>query len=112
MNVENLQPVLDYLDKIGEKIGQGAEHIWPWLIKQQYIESTIAWIVFIICGLLWIPVYKEACNEHDWENEWILIVMISLGVASFFSLVFLFVEGFDFLNPEYWALKDLMYMIK
>ena len=38
MEAENVKLILAHLDKLAEKLGIGAAHIWPWFVRQVYIQ--------------------------------------------------------------------------
>jgi hypothetical protein len=53
---KEIELITNYLDKLGKALGLGTEKLWPYLIKQQYVEavfSTIFFIVFLAASI-WI----------------------------------------------------------
>lgn len=51
MNEEKLQIVLDYLDKIALKLNIGVQQIWPWFVKQQFVDAFVS-LSFLIVSIL------------------------------------------------------------
>lgn len=112
---EELSMVISYLDKIGEKLGAGTNYFWPVIVKQQYVDSFVAMGFFILCLLIEIIIGVKAIKVYEREGDveiWQQIVLSVFGLVLFFSFVAFVVEGFDFINAEYWALKDLLQMVK
>jgi hypothetical protein len=111
MNPETINQITQYLDKIGEKIGQGAETIWPWLVRQVYIDGSIAIGVFILCSFCLITsLIFVLKNEKFAEELWGIVPFTA--IVSAFSFVAAIVFASRFLNPEYWALMDLLERVK
>lgn len=66
MNEENLQVILAYLDKIASKLGIGIQQVWPWFIKQQYVDAFVslgffltAIIAAVTCLLLTLKLWRK-----------------------------------------------------
>ena len=135
MDPNSITQITSYLDKLGEKLGIGATMVWPWLIRQVYVECITAWLSFIssvtVAFLIgkfaahhWNGSYsrRSAFNEpeensnqysivdNDHEPIWI-IGLIVIAIWIVLSFIFLMGFGFNFINPEYHALKDLMTLV-
>ena len=124
LNQETLSTALEYLDKIGTKIGMTADTIWPWLIRQQYVYFGTSLTILAI-GLVMLIIALHISNKHHPFDDdkygtasvdlqrllrcatLILSVGFSIvgGIATIVNLPKLF-------NPEYYALKDLLNLIK
>ena len=72
MNKGPLQEIIRYLNVIASKVGAGAEEIWPWLVRQQIIDSVVAvlmiigvWIVCVLICIIIIKWYKGAYREIE-----------------------------------------------
>lgn len=122
MNKEALQMVFDKLDAIAVKLGTTVDLIWPWFIKQQYVEFAALSAGLVLGGMAlfffvkftikhWYADEGFSISYHDLEPLFIII-----GLAS----CFLFLVGCAALisslptvfNPEYYALQSLIQMIK
>ena len=124
MEQQSLQMVLNYLDKIALKIGTTVEHVWPWLIRQQYVEAIYPFIISFVFGLVfilvltftvrhWDPDTEGGYNiyREDHEGIWIPITIL-LGIVFFiFLMAFLFEFG-DIFNAEYHAFMKLLSIAK
>jgi len=117
--------VTEYLDKVATKLGLGASEIWPWLIKQQYIEPLMYLVFVPFAGFAswWLFKQIDVANKKAEDGEWtsteakntketaVITGVIILAVASvLFALGT--IEALECLNVEYAALKDLLKMVK
>jgi hypothetical protein len=118
----SVEQITTYLDKLGEKLGVGAKMIWPWLIKQVYVESFLAWFFFLTTGAVTYIAYRYMFKhwhsnkgysicENDHEPLWITLASV-LGFLFVISTLVFVCEGFQFINPEYYALKNVLVMFK
>jgi len=109
MNNEMLQEILKYLDKIGEQLGVGAGRVWPWMLKEQVVSfwtSVIFVFVFgVISGVFLFVALKTGVEEWFW-------ICGFLSVVFFVAVVNLIWSVPQVLNPEYYALRDLLSMVK
>lgn len=129
MDEKEITLITSYLDKVGEKIGTGAETVWPWLIKQVYVDAFIQAIILIIIfyfsyigfqktrqGLK--SLFEKRKNEDGYlliEPEHFKGQLVAFAISCFFitSLILIvlscsFRKIFYVFNPEYWALMDLI----
>lgn len=116
MNSEQMDKILSYLDKVGEKIGATGQQIWPWLVKQQYIDAFTSLFFLIVFGMMFWFSYNKFINIK-WVNgepeEWGVFVFFVIScIGLFVSFVCFLVNFFDIFNPEYWALMDLLNKIR
>lgn len=52
MTNEQFSTLLEYLDKLGAKLGVGVNEIWPWFIKQQYVDAFVSLGFFLITTII------------------------------------------------------------
>lgn len=72
MNEEKLQLILDYLDKIAVKLGIGVQQVWPWFIKQQYVDAFISLgflLLSIIIAAAFFTITVKLWREDDKYNK-------------------------------------------
>lgn len=130
---KEIQLVMGYLDKIAEKLGVGIEHIWPWFIRQQYIEAILCAIAVIITvPLCAITVYltlkywrednkysyyndnrikKYSIYHSNHESAWITANII-VAVLVLVAIILFSTFSFNVFNPEYHAFKDIISLTK
>lgn len=105
------------LEKLAEKLGTTAEHLWGVLVYQAPISATADIFILIILWLfavVWLRTVREKTKKggNGWDYEpaglaWI-VVIVSFVVSFIItanSLPFI-IAGFT--NPEYWALKQII----
>lgn len=131
MNKEIQQQAIDMIHSLGsgiatlgDKIGIGAAHMWPILVKQQYIDGLTGLIsdvmgilIFVSLIFIFIMALKSFKNLGRYEaGEPQIIVMILCGIIGLPSLVISTVSITDdmrhLLNPEYYAAIDIIERIK
>ncbi len=121
MTTEYLQMMFDKLDALSIKLGIAVEHIWPWFIKQQYIEAfyplTLMIIFLIIFMYSFMKLSKmEGVKKTSEIDEMFYIVLLVLSILSAFAVFCSFIitlnEIGDVFNVEYAALKAIIHLIK
>lgn len=125
MEKESVELMLQHLDKLGEKLGVGVEKIWPWFIRQVYIDSIQAIVfmlissgLFISCAFFAAKHWKIRGENNEYsiyhskhEPLWFAIITLT-GLFAFFGVCAFWISGFDFLNPELHAFKSIIASIK
>lgn len=103
----------DLINALAEKLGTTAEHLWAVLIRQAPITASME--LLLILTLL-VAVIVTACLA--WRcakknNDEAVACMTIISIALFVALIFTtatelptIVAGF--VNPEYWALTQVM----
>jgi len=112
--------VLNYLDKIGEKLGIGANMLWPYLMRQQILEACInLFLVVLMLSICYFTWKRYAVNPHRHDDKWkdgmyfYSITMIASGVISVVATgVFIFHGTFQLINTEYMAFKVLVELLR
>lgn len=131
-----IDKVATYLDGIAAKLGVGVGKIWPWLVKQQVLEGYTA--VASAAGLVaitvatWVGFYilivrgkvyraeRETYDSHERREMCYVAACVTLGILGVIGAVGSAAMVFGdmpsairhILNPEYYALADLMNMVK
>lgn len=123
MNEEQFILLLDYLDKIGHKLGVGVGEVWPWFVKQQYIQACHNFILLITCLIISYFAAKFASNHWNPDNDRIysitgsrhkdlcIIVLCTLCAFNVLSFAVFLSSFMDIFNPEYAAFKDIVAMV-
>lgn len=105
------------LDVIGQKLGVAAEHLWALLIKQAYVESVaqlVAGLIILTAATVLIVIFKRAYSKASkYDGEGFMVGMILTPVLGYpLGLMLALFGGMGMANPEYYALKDLIEMLK
>jgi len=115
--------VLARIDTLAQKIGVTVEQLWPWLVKQQYVEAFWALSMFSLSLIVGIFILRfilktdyAGFSKYSEPTTARQVIGIILGILTGFGFIVAFIftiqELPDVLNPKYWALRDLMAMIK
>jgi hypothetical protein len=120
------EQILEYLSKLAEKLGTTSEYLWSVLLRQAPISGAIDLLIVIVivtAVVLFIrfvrrkTVVPAATEENpdpypEWENELVVFVWLGIIVATTLALLIvvdLLGDGISGLvNPEYWALKQIL----
>lgn len=118
MDQESTQLIIAHLDKVAAKLGTTVEYVWPWFVKQQYID---AFYYLFISAIIWGVVFvglrfsvKHSIYKEDHEELWcfVLIVLIVAGLIAAAFLVIGIFEFPDVFNPELHALRDIIHSVR
>ena len=119
MNQESLEMLFQYLDKLGEKIGVAGQHIWPWFLKQQYIDAFASLVLLLFTITTFLFLWYSKIKKINWddvneENKNFHIIILTILNSFLLLIAFItFLNAFpDIFNPEYHALLDLFDEIK
>lgn len=117
------QETVALIDKLATKLGTTSDYLWGVLIKQAPISGVvdviqnllvISFVYLLIRCALWVR-HKDATDKRgDWG--WLYM---PVGIASFVAAIavlicvsYLQITVAAFLNPEYWALHEIMGAIR
>ena len=106
------------IEKLAEKLGTTAEHLWAVLVRQAPITSTTEAIALCIYAAVMVLGYRlvreKTKDDGDWNDNcgsialpWVIwcgatIALLIVLCCSLSNIV----AGFA--NPEYWALKEIL----
>ncbi|MGI1828747.1 hypothetical protein ACRPLG_02625 [Bacillus safensis] len=123
-----MDKAMAYIDKLAAKLGVAAEHVYGVLVKQSYVFGIINIIVgaILLAGfavLLRLNYLIIAKGESpSWGEEetiyyklrevgcgmlFIVIIIVTI-LAVIFGMVALFSGIMQALNPEYYAIKEII----
>ncbi|MBU2177603.1 MAG: hypothetical protein KJ556_21130 [Gammaproteobacteria bacterium] len=122
MDKESTQLILDNIDKIAAKLGTTVEHVWPWFVRQQYIDafyylfiSVVVWGALFVglrfCLKHWNSKSGYSIYGNDHEDLWWAVIIITAVIAAILLIIGIF-EFADILNPEFHALKDIIKSVR
>ncbi len=112
--VKDLEPMLR---ELAEKLGTTSEYLWTIMIKQAFISGIISCLVII--GILSISAayfclgkYIHKKVNDGWDDEALIPFYIIAVIGGIIGAISLFTLPYNiataFINPEYWALKELL----
>lgn len=102
------------LAELAEQLGVAVEVVWAALIRQAYVE----FVIWLLGGLLSIALVVELVKAHprlergEGEPSFQEVVFAIASVIVVAMVVITLGEAYDaitgLLNPEYWALKEII----
>jgi len=121
------EKTMEMLTKLAEKFGITTEYLWGVLLKQALIAGIIELAtVLVLVTVLWVcfrfiqrkttvPAATEDddCPVAEWRDiDWVVFIWIAFALFAVFVL-YTVLTGLGnaitaFLNPGYWALKQIM----
>ena len=110
--------VFEVIDAIAAQLGVAKEFVWEILVKQQYVEAAQLMIGVIFCVVVLvysIPIcskgFKEEYSSGDADAAAAIIgLFVSVGASIYILCGSIACVG-RLLNPEYYALKDILNMV-
>jgi hypothetical protein len=120
-----MQDLTLFLEKMAEKLGTTTEYLWSILLKQAPIFGycyVSGGFLILIFGLLLYrfhkkcrsisPNYKTYYEEDEWRVSLNVMLLAAFLIVSVIWLVKLPKAITAFMNPEYWALQEILKQIK
>lgn len=113
------------LEKLAAKLGTTVEMLWGVLLKQAWISATtdLIFCIGIILGFVWcfrfvqrkttpIPETEGRYAYADWDDEGKVIAWVVIAIMAVIGGILL-IAGLEnivtgYLNPQYWALKEIL----
>lgn len=111
------QEMIELLRVLADKFGTTTDHLWGVLLNQAFLSgvSNMAFLAVILISSVWwvrfaLAKIKEEGKENGYYSSsdvWppVILLIAACGTASTI-LVYEIVTAF--LNPEYWALKQIL----
>lgn len=100
------------IKELSEKLGVAADKILQTLIYQAQIEAVYSWLCFGVLATTTFYLgkyfYKHYRDETDDKSPWLVIGGIVMILPIFGTLECLWDAIKLTINPEYWALKQLV----
>jgi hypothetical protein len=118
MNEKTIAEITQYLDTLIERAGGTIETIWPYLIKQAYIEFAISlfcFIVFTTGTILCLALFTKIDGSSYADEALKITAMVAallLAIFAICALIGVMLTSAGALNPEYYAIKELLSVIK
>lgn len=111
MNEQILERVDAAISAVAEKLGQGADHFWPILVKQQVVEGAIGLTLICLFLLTFPPLFLTGIFR-GWIDDDMTprgAATVASGMTTVFGMIFVLATVTDAVtkitNPEYHALK-------
>jgi hypothetical protein len=114
--------VMEILRLLAEKFGTTTEFLWGIMVRQAYVYGITAIICFLVTSILifgwnwlwWRAEVDEETSRRDKGDRMFAIFMCRLGglflmfLWTCFFLSGMFEVTTALINPEYWAIKQVL----
>lgn len=112
-----MEQLMQLLAQLAEKLGTTSEFLWETLLKQAQlalVTNSLFLLMLIITLVRCILAIKSLMKERgeDFDKELLLVILFVLAF-TFTGLTIVTIHDVLTLsiNPEYWALKHVLYVI-
>lgn len=125
MTDKSTELILNNLNAIALKLGMATQTLWPYLIRQQYLDALFSFVFLFFTGLaLCFPAYlffkhrrskvKSVFMEEDLDGPEFFLALIGGFLLIVFIISFcVFLHDLNSaLNPNLGAVKSLIDLIK
>jgi hypothetical protein len=117
---------LELLTRLADKFGTTVDHLWGVLVKQASLEAVTEILLAIAVVALWLWAFRfvtaktktpaetpeDRYPHAEWRNEVAFVAWLIVAVGLLIALVQVSIATTTgitaLLNPEYWALKQLL----
>jgi hypothetical protein len=113
------------LDLLAQKLGTTAEHLWGILVKQAGVsvisDAVVCCMLIVFLAVFWFIAERwlnhlEGNESNNDEIDRFFSVFVIANIASLFAFGFLLyaiaTATTRLLNPEYWALQEILKVFK
>jgi uncharacterized membrane protein len=108
------------LTALANKTGTTAEYLWKVLVKQAPLEAVkegIGLLIMLVVGGALCLVHKMLLKKevYDEDTSYGVVMMFAAFIWGLVTIVFIcstVATCTDALNPEYWALKQILEQLK
>ena len=113
---EVIEVVTTSLQPLADKIGTTAQYVWGLQVKQAYVDGFIALggLMFgVFLCVLSLLLVKHLSKEKYMETDDIVIVLSPFFVIGLGFIIMTFSTILNcFINPEYYALQQIIKLVK
>lgn len=121
------EKLAELLAQLAAKLGTTVEHLWAVLVHQAKVEAlvSIGWdiaaVVYVALLIKKLPGWFQAVADYDDEGEggkafcmlFGAVAGVVVGVVAFIGIIATVGTTVTQLaNPEYWALKEILEVLK
>lgn len=112
--------IMQIIDQLSERLQVPAEQIWSALLVQARIEGWIGLVMPVVLSfVLWVTAWRIYATKirgkglFEVNEFWGIACMLAAVVAVAIAVVGACASSMSIaglFNPEYWALKEIMYL--
>ena len=107
------------LTQVATQLGTTLPQLWEIMIMQQYVEAMVGFLQAGIILFIWYLIIKSKAIKKMIEDDFesllsipFLIFLVFFVLLTLYSFVIDVPNGIaKLINPEYYAIKDIVYQI-
>jgi len=122
-----MKELVPVLEKLAEKLGVTSGYLWDVLVKQAFIDGILSIMFAVltsICVAVLYKLHKKFSGKHpnsaccNWYEKLeylgpaMFLPTTFIGVMVVVAIIGLFGAVTAFVNPEYWALHEILSVLK
>lgn len=114
MKGDNMEQAIDLIQKLAQTLSPATKHLWAVLVKQAVLTSIASLILslqLLILGFILAPRIKRFFKKLEAFNGDASPTLLFYTVATIFVLLMVYVgasAAITLLNPEFWALEQIL----
>ncbi|UBH21927.1 hypothetical protein LAU42_09130 [Macrococcus armenti] len=116
------ETITKYIDQLAQSLNVASEHVYEALIKQAMVSGIMSVVWAVIFGIATVIVIcvgimsaKREYDRYGFDHDVFITLIMTLIATSFVVIPFgVAVENAltALLNPEYWAINEVLNAIK
>jgi len=111
--------IIEKLELLAQSIGIGAKELFPYFIRQQYIEAIQGGIILILGAIYfgslnrWVKKIKKYADKNNCDDLWggVIVAVILITALFIFLICSAFNNIFAIFNPTCYAVQDILSML-
>jgi hypothetical protein len=109
--------LIDFLSKLGEQVSSTGQEVFKIYIQQAYAtgitDLVVSGVLFLGVCLFVFLAFKVSKSEDDETQIWGVFFSLIVGtILMIVSIIFLTDGIKEIINPQYYALQDLISALK
>lgn len=110
------EKAIELIENLANQLGVAVPYLWEVLVNQAHVAAVTSILflaaVFVVVSVLLFLFTKSLKEDWDVGGPIILCLLVVFGIVFIIQIFeFAYTVPTAFLNPEYWALKQIMNMI-
>jgi hypothetical protein len=116
-----MKEIAPLLEKLAKQLGTTVEYLWGVLVRQAMISACIDILQYIMLGVatyffvILTKKFYKISEDANWDEFWIVLpALIGIALLIIWVVAFFAIQNTitGFINPEYWALRKVLEIIK
>ena len=113
---EVIEVVTTALQPLADKLGTTGQYVWGLQVKQAYVDGSIA-LVGLLFGLVMVGLviflnWKYSDDEYYDFDFWCVVSIFPIIIGLGFIFYNIYTVFNAFINPEHYALHQLIKLVK